>query len=234
MERAKVIVHMYVSIDGKIDGEYGSSASGAYYSDELFRLSHADGNGRQTIQLYAAPAQIDLTAYDATGIEKTDWIPDVQAETWSVAFDRKGVCGWEQNYFEYNGHQMRAIEVVTKQVKREYLAFLRSMNIPYLVSGDQDFDLNEVLIKLKNDFGIDTLALCGGARINGAFLAAHLVDQISLVIAPYVNGDNPVKSAFDTAGEFVNDRFAIEDVKKLADGGLHLIFNKQEASGSGA
>lgn len=42
MKRSKVIVHMYVSIDGKIDGEYGSSISSQYYSDELFELSNAD------------------------------------------------------------------------------------------------------------------------------------------------------------------------------------------------
>lgn len=43
MDRSKVIVHMYVSIDGKIDGPYSSDISGKYYSDELFKLSNADG-----------------------------------------------------------------------------------------------------------------------------------------------------------------------------------------------
>lgn len=227
MNRAKVIVHMYVSIDGKIDGAYGSSESGAYYSDELFRLSNADGNGRQTIQMYAAPAQLDLSQYSDEGIDYQDFIPDIEADTWSISFDRKGICGWEKNYFSYNGHNMRAVEVVTKQASLKYLAFLRSMEIPYIVSGENEFDLDEVLTKLKQYFKIETLALCGGARIDGVFLQNHLVDQISLVVAPYVNGNNQIKSAFDTMGEFVDDRFAIKTVKKLADGGLHLIFEKQ-------
>lgn len=84
------IVHMYVSIDGKIDGSYGSAISGRYYSDELFVMSNADANGRETISMYAAPAEIDFKAYGAEGIEYVDWIPDVKSETWSVAFDRKG------------------------------------------------------------------------------------------------------------------------------------------------
>lgn len=46
MDRAKVIVHMYVSIDSKIDGPRASAISSAYYSDELFQLSSADGTGR--------------------------------------------------------------------------------------------------------------------------------------------------------------------------------------------
>jgi len=42
------------------------------------------------------------------------------------------------------------------------------------------------LVKLKKYFDIKTMVLGGGALINGAFLKAGLVDQISLVIAPYI------------------------------------------------
>lgn len=225
MQRAKVIVHMYVSIDGKIDGKYNSPESSKYYNDELFELSNADGNGRRTIQMYAAPAEIDLTQYSADGIKYVDWLPEINSDTWSVAFDRKGKCGWEQNYFLYNQHKMRAIEVVTRQAPKEYLAFLQTMNIPYIVAGDKDFDLQNVLVKLRAHFGINTLALCGGARINGIFLQQHMVDEISLVISPYVNGSRQIKSIFETS-ERIDDQFEIDMVKKLPDGGLHLIFKR--------
>lgn len=173
MDRAKVIVHMYVSIDGKIDGPRSSDISSAYYNDELFRLSNADGNGRKTISMYAAPGKVDLSKYSADGINYEDWIPQIESDTWSVAFDRKGTCGWEKNYFEYNGHKMHAIEILTKQAPKEYLAFLRSMNIPYIVSGETEFNLNDVLIKLKKHFHINTFALCGGAAIDGVFVNHH-------------------------------------------------------------
>lgn len=228
MERAKVIVHMYVSIDGKIDGPRASDISSAYYSDELFRLSNADGNGRKTIAMYAAPGKVDLSKYSADGIEYEDWIPNIKSETWSIAFDRKGTCGWEKDYFEYNGHKMHAVEILTRQAPKEYLAFLRSMNIPYIISGKTEFNLEEVLVKLKKYFQIDNFALCGGAVINGVFLKAHLVDQISLVLSPHVNGDNNIKSAFDTMGTYVDDTFEISQVKKLGDGGVHLIFDKKQ------
>lgn len=58
---------MYISIDGKIDGPGASNISSAYYSDELFRLSNADGNGRKTIAMYAAPGKVDLSKYSADG-----------------------------------------------------------------------------------------------------------------------------------------------------------------------
>ncbi|RMC25685.1 MULTISPECIES: dihydrofolate reductase family protein [unclassified Lactobacillus] len=227
MNRAKVVVHMYVTIDGKIDGKCDSPASSKYYNDELFVLSNADGNGRRTIQMYAAPELIDLTQYSPAGIKYEDWLPDIQAATWIVAFDRKGKCGWNKNYFLYHNHQMRAIEVVTKKAQKEYLAFLRTMEIPYIVSGDENFNLKEVLVKLRAHFGIEKLALCGGARINGVFLEQHLVDEISLVVSPYVNGDREIKAVFETTSR-IDDQFKIDFIKKLPDGGLHLIFKKTE------
>lgn len=133
---------------------------------------------------------------------------------------------WDVNYFDYGGYHSRVIEVLTKQASQAYLAFLRSMEIPYVICGDQELDLELSLVKLHEYFDIKTIALCGGAIINGAFLKAHLVDEISLVVSPYVSGDTKAKANFDTLGNFINDRFMIHDVKKLADGGIHLIYRK--------
>lgn len=122
---------------------------------------------------------------------------------------------------------MRVIEVVTKQAPKEYLAFLRSMEIPYLVSGKTDFNLEDMLEKLKAKFNIDPLVVSGGAIINGVFLKAHLVDEISLVVTPHVNGDDAIRSSFDTLGTYVDDTFAFKSAQKIADGGVHLLFEKK-------
>lgn len=66
------------------------------------------------------------------------------------------------------------------------MAFLRSMEIPYIVCGDDEIDFHQSLVKIKKYFGIDKMILGGGSLINGAFLKAGLVDEISIVIGPYV------------------------------------------------
>lgn len=231
MDRAKVIVHMHTSIDGKIDGVYsqqeGDKISGAFYSEELFRLSNANANGATTVAKYAAKGNPDLSKYETKGIDYQDWIPDIQADTWDISFDRKGRMGWETNYFEYGGQKNHAIEVLTEQASKSYLAFLQAMEIPYIICGTENLDLNQALIKLKKYFGITAISLAGGAVINGAFLKAHLVDEISIVVSPYVSGDENVKSVFDTFGIFVDDKFAIKTTKPLDDGGVHLLYVKQ-------
>lgn len=231
MERAQVIIHMYESIDGKIDGDWdglpGDKASGDYYDDILFKISNANANGTNTIVMYAAPGDPDLSQYDPAGIDYHDWIPaGILAATWDVSFDRRGRAGWEKNYFDYAGKKSRAIEVVTKLADRRYLAFLRAMEIPYLVCGDDQINFASALVKLRQYFGIKKVALGGGALINGAFLKAGLVDEISLVMAPYISGDTSKKGTFDTRQVFVNQRFKVVQTKLLGDGGIHLLFAK--------
>lgn len=232
MDRAKVVVHMYTSIDGKIDGEYssepGNQISSKFYQDELFKISNANANGATTVAMYAATGEPDLTNFETTGMDYSDWIPDIQAETWDIGFDRKGRMGWEKNYFEYGGKKSHAIEVVTKQASLQYLAFLQSMEIPYLVCGAEDLDLEQALVKLKKYFGLETISLCGGSVINGAFLNAGLVDEISNVITPFVSGDSHQKSLFDTFGKFNKQKFDIKTVEKLDNGGLHLVYAKEK------
>lgn len=231
LERAKVIIHMYTSIDGKIDGKWdglpGDKPSGDYYDDVLFELGNANANGIKTIAMYAAPGHVDLSRYSPTGIRYEDWVPaNIHSTTWDVSFDRKGHAGWEKNYFEYAGRKNRAIEVVTKQAPKEYLAFLRSMDIPYLVCGDREIDFYAALVKLRQFFGIKKMVLGGGAIINGAFLKAGLIDEISLVVAPYISGDPQKKGTFNTAGQFVDQRFVIDHTKVLGDGGIQLYYKK--------
>ncbi|WP_295730443.1 dihydrofolate reductase family protein [uncultured Limosilactobacillus sp.] len=231
MERAKVIVHMYVSIDGKIDGDFDgqpvAKASGDFYSQRLFQFSPANANGITTTNMYAAKGKLDLSQFDGSNLTYEDWVPaDSHSETYDVCFDRHGKAGWEHNYFDYGGHKSRTIEVLTEQASNDYLAFLRSMDIPYLVCGKDDLDLAQALVKLKQQFDLSTIALCGGATINGAFLRAGLVDEISLVVAPLVSGDNQVQAAFNTRGQFVNQRFIFQSADRLPDGGVHLLFAK--------
>lgn len=118
--------------------------------------------------------------------------------------------------------------MVTKLASRRYLAFLRAMQIPYLVCGDAEIDFAQALVKLQQYFGIKKVALSGGALINGAFLKAGLVDEISLVMAPYISGDTSKKETFDTRQVFVNQRFKVVKTELLDDGGIHLLFAKDD------
>lgn len=230
MNRAKVIVHMYTSIDGKIDGRYmeedGCNASGAFYDEEIFKMSSVNANGATTASMYAATGSINLDDYSEEGITYEDWTGDITSETWSVVFDRKGRCIWDVNYFDYANKKSRALEVVTEKASKKYLSFLRSKEIPYIIAGKEEMDIPLALEKLKNLFGLDTITLCGGAIINGAFLESNCVDEISLVVAPYVDGEKEYKQFMETT-KFINTKFKFKNAKPLEDGGVQLLFEKE-------
>lgn len=228
MKRAKVIVHMYVSVDGKFKGQEGSPALGDYYAKSLFEMSNANANGSTTLVEAAAPHQLDLSQYSGQGIEYEDWIPDIKADTWVVSLDRKGRVGWESPSWPYGSVNMRVIEVVTKQAPKAYLEYLRTMQIPYLVCGEDELDLEGMLEKLKKDFNIDPLVVSGGAITNGLFLNANLVDEISLVVTPNVSGDNNIHSSFDNLGQVNHDQFAFKSAQPAPDGGVHLLFERKK------
>ena len=126
---------------------------------------------------------------------KEDFILDDLGGFYAVAFDTHGKLGWRSNKIidpdgdpGYDG--ARIIEVLSKQVDARYLGYLESMEIPYIFAGEDSIDVKLALLKLKNFIGCNTLLLEGGSIINGAFEKADAVDELSLVVAPTVAGND--------------------------------------------
>src|SRR5271165_5148135 len=55
------------------------------------------------------------------------------------------------------------------------------------VSGKSSIDLTDAVNQLGEHFGIRTLLLEGGGHINGAFLEADLIDEVSLLVVPGID-----------------------------------------------
>ena len=89
------------------------------------------------------------------------------------------------------------ITVLSQRVSDDYLAFLQSRGVSYVFGGKVSIDLRRVLAKLRTAFGIRKLLLEGGGKINGSFLAADLVDELSVLIAPVADGGVGTPTLFD-------------------------------------
>lgn len=196
MNRPYIICHMVTSIDGKVTGDFlyrpeCNKPTDVYY--EINRNLKCNGFicGRVTMEeSFTNGWYPNLDKYKPIGI-KMDYILDVEdlSGFYAVAFDPKGKLGWKSNKIkdEDSGYdKAQIIEVVTEQVDDRYLAYLQSKNIPYIFAGETDIDVNLALFKLRNIFGIDMLLLEGGSIINGSFLRADVIDELSLVVAPVI------------------------------------------------
>lgn len=189
--RASVICHMMTTIDGKIvidwDGNEDYETVGAEYDRLISTYGEAMGCGRATCQM---ELPVDISKYEGASVRYEDKVilPEEGAGL-SVAFDRYGKLRWTENYSAYAGQRRLTLEVLTEQVQPEFLAYLDELNIPYLFAGKTDFDPELFLTKLKRLYGVETFVLCGGAQINAEFMRHDLVDEISLVIGPGVDGN---------------------------------------------
>ena len=91
--------------------------------------------------------------------------------------------------------------LVTERVGNNYLAHLQAAGVSYFICGKRDVDLEVALDKLRQTFSIKKLMLEGGGKFNGSMLHAGLVDEISQLIVPIVDGGIGVSSFFDIPGD---------------------------------
>lgn len=81
--------------------------------------------------------------------------------------------------------------------------------------------------KIKK-LGIETFVLCGGAQINALFLNQDLVDEISLVVCPGIQGGRQELTFVGTHDVSLFPKyFKIKDVKILSNDTLYLNYIKK-------
>lgn len=93
------------------------------------------------------------------------------------------------------------ITLLSHGVSVAYLEHLREMGVSYLFAGPDGLDLRLALETLHDEFGIESISLQGGGIINGAFLAAGLIDELSVLIYPGIDGLAGVPSIVEHLGE---------------------------------
>lgn len=83
--------------------------------------------------------------------------------------------------------------------------------------------------KLKALFHIDRLMLAGGGQMNWSFAQEDLIDELSIILAPTVDGNREAASLFEKPA-FLPERlpavFHLKAVEKLDDEGLWLRYTK--------
>jgi riboflavin biosynthesis pyrimidine reductase len=193
--RPYVICHMAPSIDGrivtkrwkiigKISAEYERTAK--TFDADAWMI------GRISMEPYAGKSRVPKRK-SKQPIPRTDFIARRDAKSYAIALDPSGKLTWKSSAID----DEHVITVLTQKASDDYLAFLRSKGVSYVFGGKKDVDLELVLEKLRREFGIEKLLLEGGGGINGPFLEADLIDELSIVLAPIADGSVGTPTLFD-------------------------------------
>lgn len=202
MKRPYIICHMCTTIDGKILGGRWGKLPGGKSNSTLFETTAAQFGigawvvGTTTMKEFAGRAA-RLPAVREP-IPSGDFVANPKAKGFAIGVDAKGVLRFQENEVEDD----HIVLLITDQASAAYRAHLRKAGVSYLLCGKNEVDLPRAMKKLRDVLGLRKLMLQGGGTFNGSMLQAGLVDEISLVIAPIVDGGGPtITGVFDARGK---------------------------------
>ena len=229
MNKPEIILHMVTTIDGKVTGTFLGSDIGVKLSEEYYRI-HREYNadaylcGRVTFEGSFTFGR--LPEYIGGTCDPGDYIYG-RFEKYAVAIDTHGRLGWEYNFIhdEDPGYDnAHIIEVITESTPKPFLNYLRKLNISYIICGEKEVNADTLAEKLYSLFGIKKLMLEGGGKTDSLFLQSSLIDEISIVVAPVVDGGKGTDLFADKNGGSL--MFGNMQSEPLTHGGVHMIYRR--------
>jgi riboflavin biosynthesis pyrimidine reductase len=191
-----IVAHMMSSVDGRslTDGWHLDFASDLY--ETTAASFKADGwiCGRVTMQEISHGTDYPK-GLAKTVMPRTDHFVECQADQYAISIDPQGRVAWKNN----TALKSHIVEVLTEQVPDDYLAYLQSIGVSYVFGGKSEIDLGAVVETLARELGVKRLIVEGGSHVSGAFVNAGLVDEVSVLILPLVDGRSEHPSSFEVA-----------------------------------
>ena len=229
-----VICHMMSSLDGHAltdgwDRTFKKNAGDLYEKlAEQFKFD-AWICGRVTMQEIAHGDDYPKGLAKAP-IPRVPHFADRNAKTYAVAIDRGGKVAWKTNQ-ALGSH---VVAVVAESVADDYLAYLQSIGASYIFGGKTEIDLARVVATLGDELGAKRLIVEGGPHVSGSFVAAGLVDEVSVLILPLIDGRGAHPASFEVAADAWKqpDYLALASAEVQDGGGVWLRYKKVEGDSS--
>ena len=194
-----VICHMTASLDGRtLPSRWMPKTANA---SDLYERIHEKlaGNawlvGRVTGADFSKRGPYDAPA--TAPLPRENWIAAKNADQYAIIMDAHGKVAWGRG--DIGGDPI--VVVLSRGVSDQHLAGLRADNVSYIFAGENDVDLNASLESLKRELGIARILVEGGGNINGGFLKAGLIDEISLILQPAIDGKPGAPTLFETGDD---------------------------------
>ncbi|HEY4652691.1 MAG TPA: dihydrofolate reductase family protein [Pontibacter sp.] len=229
MNKPYVICHMASTVDGRIiSANWGDKEKQKTFS-ALYEQCHNSFNsqawmvGRVTMEKDFTKGRQPELRKPGKAIAREVFIGDNEATSFAIAVDPSGKLGWENNEI-YGDH---IIEILTNQVSDEYLHYLQQLGISYIIAGEKQIDFKLALSQLATLFPIQILMLEGGGHINGSLLNEGLLDELSLLLLPLVDGTPKTPTSFEVSEYLVKGPAAplqLAEARQLDEGVMWLQY----------
>jgi riboflavin biosynthesis pyrimidine reductase len=228
-----VICHMMSSLDGSLhpsrwtQSPDGTRAEWSSAYEQIHQSLKGDAwlVGRVTMAEMSKAAAHPPTTFGK--VDRPYHLAARSASSYGIAIDPS--CKLHFSKPDVGGDPV--VVVLGSDAPDQHLAELAADGVSYLVAPEAQPDLAGVLHFLKRELGIQRLLLEGGAAINGAFMAAGLVDELSLLIAPAVEGRKSIQSFIEFGEQGLPGKveLSLHSCETLKQGLVHLRFTVKPA-----
>ncbi|MDO5115661.1 MAG: RibD family protein [Synergistaceae bacterium] len=245
MERPFIFCHMMTSVDGKIMGNYMDTPEGEKTGDVFYSLAFGAEAfypmdawicGRITTEdnftFYRKPALDE----NAPAVPEGDYVVPARFDKYYVSLDPSGKVGWESDSVQYMDTSANVIELLTGKASNAYKAFLRRMNISYIIAGEERLDCHLAVKKLYELFGVRNLMLGGGGIINWSFIREGLCDELSVVVTPSADASTATQTLFMAKEGLTEEKpvgFSVIDAKVLSGDIIWLRYKVKDSAEKG-
>lgn len=221
-ERPYVICYLAVSVDGRLDGIEVDLER--YYAIAARFEADAILSGSETaiaaIEKYAG---VENSFDDGPAPQHA---PDGDPRPLIAIVDGRGrVRRW--SVFQQAPYWGRWVALLAGSVPEAHREYLSSRHVDALVIGGERVDLALGLERLYRDYGVRRVRVDSGGRLNGALLRADLVDEVHLLVCPWLAGGMSPRSSFvadDLAPDAPGTRLESIGVESFADGAVLLSY----------
>lgn len=187
----RVILYNAVSVDGRVD--WFNADIGKYY--ELAAVWKEDATLAGADTMVQAYPEEKLTPDDEEAFEHPK---DARGDTRPllVVPDSRGRLRHILHMLRHEPYWRDDIVLVSSKTPQSYLNFLRKRNINFIQSGEDHVDYRAALEELNSLYGVKVVRVDSGGTLNGVLLRAGLVNEVSLLIHPYLVGGTSPRSMF--------------------------------------
>ena len=224
-----VVCHMMVSLDGRIHpSRWTASPDGDKKSwSAVYENVHASMNGDAWLVGRVTMAEMSKgVPHPPDGpvrVERTHHFARRDAASYAIAFDRAGRLHFAKP--DIGGDHV--VVLLGPGASDSHLAELAKDGISYVVAPDDAMNARPLFELLGRELGIKRLLVEGGGNVNGSMMAAGVVDEISLLIAPAVDGARGITGVFevpDAGGLAGKARLRFLSSETLEHGIVHLRY----------
>ena len=222
-----IIVHMMTSIDGRIDCPMVGQLSTDEYEVALDKFGLCSKlSGRVTAALECTAVKEESDRIGEQPVLQESIHIARSSDEYTIVVDTYGKLSWQANTSD--GHPVLCI--VSEQVSQTYLDTLHLLEISWIVVGKDRIDLPKAMKILHDKFGIKQVVIAGGGHICGGFLETGLIDEVSIMLAPGIDGRKGQTAVFDgiTDMECNPYRLKLESLEQLKTGIVWLRYKMRE------